>query len=109
MRCGGCGAGVPAGAEADGEIFNIGSAYALTASRFVDAYGEIYGTRIPVELVPWAEFVRYIPDLGANYHFREHMCPDISKIGRELGYEPRYTPEEAMKRAVAWMRGRGMV
>lgn len=36
------------------------------------------------------------------------MCPDISKI-RKLGYEPRYTPEESMERAVAWMRDRGMV
>ena len=95
--------------EADGEVFNVGSAYALTAVRFVQVYGEIYRTEIPVEFVPWEEFTRRVPDLGANYHFREHMCPDISKIRKKLGYEPRHTPEESMERAVAWMRDRGMV
>ena len=95
---------------ADREIFNVGAAYALTAPQFVEAYGEIYGIAIPIEEVPWEEFLTsYMPDPGANYHFREHMCPDISKLRTKLGYAPRYTPEETMARGVEWMREKAMI
>ncbi len=87
------------------EIFNVGSAYALTAKRFIEVYGEIYRTGIPVESVTQEDFLtQVLPDQGANYHFREHMAPDVSKIRAKLGYEPKYTPEASMERAVSWMR-----
>ena len=93
-----------------GEIFNVGSAYALTARRFVEVYGEIYGSTIPIEWMSWKTYAEEIsPDPGSNYHFRGHMCPDISKIRSALGYAPRHTPEETMARAVDWMRREGMM
>ncbi|MCX5641733.1 MAG: NAD(P)-dependent oxidoreductase [Candidatus Omnitrophica bacterium] len=86
------------------EIFNVGAAYALTTTRFVEAYGEIYGIKIPVEQVTLNEFkTKVLPDPGDNYHFLAHMCPDIHKIREKLDYAPEYTPEETMERAVAWM------
>lgn len=86
------------------EIFNVGAAYALTANRFVETYGEIYNTKIPVEQVTLSEFTtKVLPDIGSNYHFLAHMCPDISKIQKKLDYAPEYTPEETLERAVAWM------
>lgn len=95
-------------ASAD-EIFNVGSAYALTAKQFIATYGEIYHVEIPIEWYSWEEYEKLNPDVGSNYHFRTHMCPDISKIGKKLDYQPRYTPEESMERAVAWMRGEGLI
>jgi len=86
------------------EIFNAGPPYALTAPRFIEAYAEIYRTRIPIEYVSAEKFYgEVLPDEGANYHFREHMAPDISKTRAKLGYEPEFTSEESMSRAVAWM------
>ena len=32
------------------------------------------------------------------------MLPDISKARKLLGYEPRYTVKETMRRAVEWMK-----
>lgn len=88
-----------------GEISNVGSAYALTAEQFINTYADIYGTTIPIRYVDPTTFARdVLPDLGANYHFLEHMCPDISKISARLGYSPEYTPEETMERAVKWMK-----
>lgn len=88
-----------------GEIFNVGSAYALTAEQFISTYADVYGTAIPIRYVDPTTFARdVLPELGANYHFLEHMCPDISKISSRLGYHPQYTPEEAMERAVKWMK-----
>ena len=88
----------------------MGSAYALTARRFVEVYGEIYGSTIPIEWMSWKTYAEEIsPDPGSNYHFRGHMCPDISKIWSALGYTPKHTPEETMARAVDWMRTEGTI
>ena len=95
---------------AAGEIFNVGSAYALTTEKFIATYSGIYGSRIPVRYVPAEIYTRDIsPEIGAHFHFIEPMCPDISKISSRLGYKPKYTPEETMARAVGWMREKGML
>ncbi|HEY3398251.1 MAG TPA: NAD(P)-dependent oxidoreductase [Armatimonadota bacterium] len=96
-------------AESAGRIFNVGAAYALTSERFVASYGEIYGVQIPVRYVAPEVFAREImPDEGANFHFLEHMCPDISALV-ELGFRPRYTPEQTLERAVRWMFDEGVL
>jgi len=95
---------------AAGEIFNVGSAYALTALQFIEAYAQIYGVKIPIEWHAWQDYsTKVSPHLGANFHFKAHMCPDLTKISARLGYRPRYTPEETMERAVSWMRSEGLL
>ena len=72
--------------RAAGEIFNVGSDYALTASELVATFGQIYGTRIPIERVSWQHFAeKIVPDPGARYHFEAHMGPEISKVRQRLG------------------------
>lgn len=89
--------------KAKGEMFNGGAAYSLTATEFIKAYGKIYGKELPIEYVSWKKYKSEInPDFGSWWHFYAHMLPDISKA-RKLGYEPKYTPEQTMKRAVEWM------
>ena len=96
--------------KAADEIFNVGSAYALTARQFVETYGKIYKVKIPIEWYSWKEYSERInPDVGGNYHFKAHMCPDITKISERLGYSPKYSPEESIERAVKWMRKEGML
>lgn len=87
------------------EIFNAGAPYALAAPRFIEALGEAHGSTIPIEYVPAEKFyTEVLPDVGANYHFKEHMAPDISKTRAKLGYAPEFTCEETLARAVDWMR-----
>lgn len=96
--------------KAAGQIFNGGTECALTATQFVNTMAEIYGVRIPIEYVPWEKYRNEIsPSMGHWWHFYAHMCPDISKAKTLLGYKPRYTSEEAMARAVDWMREKGML
>jgi len=91
-------------AAAAGGVFNVGSAYALTALQFIETYGTIYGSRIPVDLVAWHTFeTEVLPEPGANWHFKANMCPDITAIRNRLAYTPAYTPEQTMERAVRWM------
>jgi len=90
---------------AAGELFNVGPAYAITIPELIAAYGQIYGTEIPIEYVPWERFLSSVlPEAGANYHFRHHMAPDISEARAKLGYSPKFTATESMARAVEWMR-----
>jgi len=89
---------------ADGEMFNVGAPYALTVPQLVRLLGEIYGKDIPIRWASCEQFRQLLPDPGASNHFFYHMCPDISKTRQKLGYQPRYTPEESMARAVEWMR-----
>ena len=90
-------------------VFNVGSAYALTAAQFIATYAQIHGVTIPVRRVSWDEFTRIVPDPGARYHFQAHMCPDITLTREQLGYIPRHTPEQSMRRAVEWMRTTGLL
>jgi nucleoside-diphosphate-sugar epimerase len=96
--------------RAAGQVFNVGSAYALTWSEFVAAYGRIYGSTIPIRRVSWQDYAEHVsPGIGYWWHMKAHMCPDISKARRLLGYEPQHTPEGTLARAVEWMRGEGMI
>ncbi len=91
-------------------IFNVGSAYALTAVQFVETYGAIYDSTIPIELVDWTRYETEIsPEIGANWHFQAAMCPDISPLRERLGYQPAHTPEQTMERAVTWMFDQGLL
>jgi nucleoside-diphosphate-sugar epimerase len=93
-----------------GRIFNVGSAYALTATEFVATYAQIYSVNIPIRRVNWSEFsTQFVPDPGSRYHFESHMCPDITDTRSRLGYKPRFTPEQTMHRAVEWMRSRNVL
>ena len=95
---------------AAGEIFNVGSAYSLTTPQFIETYAQIYGTKIPIDYVTHEEyFGSVLPAFGANYHFSQHMAPDISKLRSKLGYEPKYTPEQTMERAVEWMKNQNLL
>ena len=92
------------------QIFNVGSEYALTATQFVQAYAEIYNIKIPIKRVLWDEYVSKIsPDIGCWWHFKAHMCPDISKAKQLLDFHPTYTPEQSLERAVVWMREQGTI
>lgn len=91
--------------QAAGQIFNGGAAYCLTATQFVNTMADIYGVQIPIEYIPWEEYKKNVsPSMGHWWHFYAHMCPDISKARTLLGYKPRYTPKEALARAVDWMK-----
>ncbi len=95
---------------AAGQIFNVGTAYSLTTSEFIRAYARIYGVEIPVERVSWEKYITEInPSKGSWWHLYAPMLPDISKAQKLLGYKPRYTPEQTMKRAVDWMKLNGLL
>ncbi|CAN5792305.1 hypothetical protein BH09VER1_BH09VER1_19110 [soil metagenome] len=95
---------------ANGQLFNVGAAYSLTMTEFVETYAQIHKVKIPINYVSWKDFIENIvPQPEAYWHFQYNMCPDISKISKALGYHPQFTPEQAMERAIAWMNETGLL
>lgn len=96
--------------QAAGQIFNGGPDYALTATQFVQTMAQIYNVDIPITYVPWEEYkANYVQSEGAWWHFYAHMYPDTTKARTLLGYKPQYTPEQALSRAVDWMKAQGLI
>lgn len=96
--------------QAAGRIFNVGSDYALCAAEFVRAYADIYGSEIPVRRVGWEDYINTVsPGKSSWWHYKAHMCPDISGARDLLGYEPKYTPEQTLERAVDWMKAEKLI
>lgn len=95
---------------AAGQIFNVGAADSVTGTQLVQLFSEIHGVEIPIERVSWEKYTTEVnPEMGNWWHFYAHMLPDISKARRLLGYEPKYTAKETLRRAVDWMRSEGMI
>ena len=90
--------------NAAGQIFNVGSGHAVTVSELVKVFERIYEVDIPVRRCSWDEYVSTVsPGIVYWWHFKAHMCPAISKAKRLLGYEPKYTIEQTLWRAIKWM------
>ena len=91
-------------------MFNAGAARSITYNEMVAVYGRCYGVEIPVRHVSWEEFDEKLGlDPSARYHHEAHMCPDISAAREALSFEPMHGPEQALGRAVEWMRDKGLV
>lgn len=92
------------------QMFHVGADYSIPISDFIKAYAEIYGVHIPIEKVSWEKYVKEVnPQIGAWWHFYAHMLPDITKAKNLLGYTPKYTPQQSMRRAVEWMRAEKLI
>lgn len=84
--------------DANGESFNIGNpeqemSVAALANAVVEAF------HYPVDIVhidpPHAVYAQSDP---------KRRCPDISKLQKVTGFEPRYTLKQGLERTVSWFR-----
>jgi dTDP-glucose 4,6-dehydratase len=76
-----------------GEVYNIGGGTELSNKKLTELLLEATGTG-------W-DRVEHVPDrLGHDLRY----CVDITKIHRELGYEPRIPFEQGLAETVEWYR-----
>ena len=78
---------------ANGEVFNLGGQRPISLRELLDLLIEITG-RGSYRLVPFPEEKKAI-DIGSVY-------ADFAKIGRTLGWEPRTSLEDGLRRTVAY-------
>jgi nucleoside-diphosphate-sugar epimerase len=99
--------------EASG-VFNITSEYAVTLDHYVQTIGTILGKEPVIEHVPSEELLRRYPDpkklVPSGLKFlRLHMCFTIEKAKCQLGYDPQWTPEDALEQNIEWLAGQGLI
>ncbi len=95
---------------AAGELFNVGCEYSIPFTDCIRIYERLHGVKIPIKRVSLSEYTEKInPNPSDWWDYYADMCPNISKAKRLLGYSPKYTPEQAIKRAVDWMKEKGII
>ncbi|MCM8771876.1 MAG: SDR family NAD(P)-dependent oxidoreductase [Candidatus Omnitrophica bacterium] len=79
--------------EADYEIFNVGSGKATSILEIANLLIKLFGKDIKPEI---------------TYKFRKgdirHCYADINKIRNKLGFEPKTTLEEGLKKLITWAK-----
>ncbi len=80
-----------------GEIYNIGGFEEISISALAEKIKTMTGSSSPIEFIP---FVRAF---GPYFEETPKRIPDIGRL-RNLGYEPRYSLEEALAEIIAHHR-----
>ncbi|MCA1850021.1 MAG: NAD-dependent dehydratase, partial [Acidobacteria bacterium] len=82
-------------------IYNVGEREASTEAEWARQIGAAAGWRGEVIAVQRESLPAH---LRADYDWSCHLYVDTSRIREELGYTETVSPEEAMRRTVAWQR-----
>ncbi len=82
--------------EAAGGVFNVGSGVATTVNTVVDELQACFGSSVPVTV-------------SGNFRLGDirHNVADLTRIRARLGFEPKVTFAEGIRRFVAWARTQG--
>jgi len=97
--------GASAESEIAGEIFIISCKQSVTLDHYFAVAKDILHSTSPVEYVSVEEILHRRPDDVTYKNSRflcEHMCFDITKAERVLGYAPQYGIEQGLENALAW-------
>lgn len=97
-------------AVAVGESFNNVSPAALTLLGFARFVARLFGKEANLDFLPWDEWRKTVSEQAAAVSF-DHIskcpCASIEKARRLLGYEPRYTSQEAVQESILWLVANG--
>jgi UDP-glucose 4-epimerase len=84
--------------RAVGEVFNIGNTGEISIRDLADRVRELAGSASPVTLIPYDEAYE------AGFEDMPRRVPDISKVGRLVGYRPKVALDEIIERVIDSMR-----
>lgn len=102
---------VACGSEIYGETFILSCLKAIPFMQYVEAAKNILQSKSSVEVVSCDEILRRYPTETSKSGLRflvEHMCFDIGKAQRILGYKPNFTAEQGLAKALEWGLNQGL-
>ena len=82
--------------KALGQVFNIGSTTEVTIRELAERVLAITGSQSEIQYVPYD--MAYAP----GFEDMRRRVPSIEKISRMIGYTPRFSLDEALKRVVEY-------
>jgi len=84
--------------KANNEIFNIGTTETISILNLAHLIKELLGTpgRLKVKFIPYSTFY------GGKYEDVMSRTPDITKAQKILGFRPKISLKEGLKRMIDW-------
>ena len=98
--------------QAIGQIYNIGGPHALMMRDYISLIAEQFNVKPSFEYASPEEIQSRYPeqvDLRGLLFACEHMCCDISKAQRDLGWQPTTPLETGLATSIEWMREQGQI
>lgn len=95
-----------------GQSFHAVAASALTLRGYAEQMALWFNQPANLRFLPWAEWKQTVSEKDASTtadHIRHSPHCGIEKARKLLGYEPRYSPLEAVQESVAWLIENGVI
>ena len=95
-----------------GETFIISSKRAITLGRYLKTAMEFLNSTSEITYVASEELVNLYPGIRIRHgldFLLEHMCFDIGKAERVIGYAPTHTTEQGLIKALTWCEASGLL
>jgi len=95
-----------------GQVYNIGGDRALTMRDYVALIAEALEVEPNLEFTTASDILERFPDLTGRRGLLfscEHMCCDIGKAERDLGWRPRVPLDVGLRRNIDWMQKEGLL
>jgi UDP-glucose 4-epimerase len=83
-----------------GEVFNIGSTEEVTIGELAEMVKVLTGSASEIVLIPYEQAYE------AGFEDMPRRVPDISKVGKLVGFRPRVSLQETLQRVIAYQRER---
>jgi UDP-glucose 4-epimerase len=84
--------------RAEGDVFNVGNDHEVTIKDLAQKVKEMTGSRSEIEYIP------YEKAYGPGFEDMERRCPNISKIKKLIGYEPKHGLEAIIQSVIDYFK-----
>jgi UDP-glucose 4-epimerase len=84
--------------EALGEVYNVGSTHEVTILQLAERIKELTGSKSNITFVPYEKAYE------EGFEDMMRRVPDISKIHRLVGYEPKISLDETLKSVIDYQK-----
>ncbi|MFA6715405.1 MAG: NAD(P)-dependent oxidoreductase [Victivallaceae bacterium] len=98
--------------EIRGEIFIISCKRAITLGQYLQTAMDFLGSKSEIKHCPAENLKDIYPQVTMEHRMDfllQHMCLDISKAERILGYAPTHTTEQGLIKALEWCESSGLL
>jgi UDP-glucose 4-epimerase len=89
---------IPHEPKAVGEVFNIGNSVEITIEGLAEKVKQMTGSNSPIVKIPYDEV------FDSGFEDMPRRVPDLTKVNRVLGYEPKVQLEEMIKHVIEFSR-----
>ncbi|MBW2102142.1 MAG: GDP-mannose 4,6-dehydratase [Deltaproteobacteria bacterium] len=83
---------------AEGEVFNVGNDHEVSILDLARVVKEMTGSDSEIELIP------YEKAYGPGFEDMERRCPNLDKIRRVIGFEPKYDLEAIVRSVIEYFK-----